>query len=71
MSRKIWTMYCGRDDVKVSNALLKMTKAELIDEILGTYGKEDLLEIGFLVEQEQRDETPSPRRPTHGWRGEQ
>ena len=49
MSRKIWTMYCGRDDVKVSNSLLKMTKAELIDEILGTYGKEDLLEIGFLV----------------------
>ena len=42
-------MYCGRDDVKVSNSLLKMTKAELIDEILGTYAKEDLLEIGFLI----------------------
>ena len=41
-------MYCGRDDVKVSNMLLKLTKAELIDEILGTYSKEDLLEIGFL-----------------------
>lgn len=44
----IYTMYCNRDDVKVSRTLLKMTKAELIDEILGTYSKEDLIEIGFL-----------------------
>ncbi len=49
MKNIIWTMYCGRDDVKISNALLKMTKAELIDEILETYGEEALLEIGFLV----------------------
>tara|TARA_R100000664_G_scaffold34078_1_gene53823 strand:+ start:2342 stop:2503 length:162 start_codon:yes stop_codon:yes gene_type:complete len=52
MARKIWTMYCGRDDVKVARSLLRMTKAELIDEILGTYSKEDLIEIGFLVRKE-------------------
>jgi hypothetical protein len=47
-----YTMYRNRNDVEVAKSLLRMTKAELIDEILGTYSKEDLIEIGFLVRKE-------------------
>lgn len=43
-----YTRFKNRTDVKVSRTLLKMTKAELIDEILGTYTIMDLIELGFL-----------------------
>jgi|TARA_R100000482_G_C5120437_1_gene145426 hypothetical protein len=52
MAKKLWTIYCGRDDVEVSNLLKSMTKNQLIDEILGTYSKEDLIELGFLTKKE-------------------
>lgn len=52
MAKKLWTCYCGRDDVEVSKFLKSMTKNQLIDEILGTFGKDDLIEMGYLTKKE-------------------
>ena len=42
----------SRDGYKLTKMILKMTRKELIEEILGTYGFRDLIELRFIEKNE-------------------
>jgi|TARA_B100001093_G_C26535011_1_gene887699 hypothetical protein len=42
----------SRDGYKLTKMILEMTRKELIEEIIGTYGFLDLIELGFIEKNE-------------------